>query len=115
MKTLRKPERAYDTRDTQKHPEAKPMSAGEARLFPMIYDGLVTALAVNITVLPLSQDRGWLSAYAPGDARPASANVIWKNGNEVSNLANVPVVNGHIEIYTDKPCHLVLDIQGKEY
>lgn len=105
MQTLDPPYRT-DTRDSN-----TPLAAGEIRRIAVMMGG--KAVQVNLTVIPLTTDSGFLVAFNDTHASPPKAsNVNWSGGEVTANLALVPTNGGWIKVMATRPCHLITDTQG---
>ncbi|GAA2488070.1 N-acetylmuramoyl-L-alanine amidase [Terrabacter carboxydivorans] len=70
------------------------------------------AVNLNLTVTG-PQGAGHLTAYAGGSARPSTSNVNFLTGQDVANLATVPVgPGGTVTIHSTAPTHVVADVMG---
>jgi len=101
MRMVIPPVRVYDSRHAGAH------ALGESR---RIRVDSVDAAFVNITVVDQGGG-GWLTAWGAGNMPPVS-NVNWGRGQTIANTSWVPVVDGHINIFTSAPCHVLVDLQA---
>ena len=70
------------------------------------------AVNLNLTVTR-AQGSGYLTAYAGGSRRPATSNLNFVKGQNVANLATVPVgPGGTVTIHATAPTDVVADLQG---
>lgn len=70
------------------------------------------AVNLNLTVTR-TQGSGYLTAYAGGSARPSTSNLNFVEGQNVANLATVPVgPGGTVTIHTTAPTDVVADVAG---
>jgi hypothetical protein len=104
MECLPKPRRLYDSRDTN-----KPLGPRDTR---SIQVGNFKAVLVNLTAVDTDGGPGYLTAWGGGD-RPVVSNLNWINPRSiVANLALVPVVDGHINLFAVTGTHVIVDLQG---
>ena len=101
MRMVVPPVRVYDSRHAGAH------AKGETRLVRV---DSVDAAFVNITVIDQGGG-GWLSAWGAGNM-PNVSNVNWGRGQTIANTSWVPVIDGHIRIFTSAPCHVLVDLQA---
>lgn len=105
MKPLDPPYRT-DTRDNN-----TPLKAGEIRRLAVMFGG--TSVLVNLTVVPLNNEAGYLVAFNDvHDTPPKASNVNWGGGRITANTALVPTNDGWIKVMATQPCHLITDTQG---
>ncbi|WP_431679699.1 S53 family peptidase [Kitasatospora sp. KL5] len=71
-----------------------------------------TSVVLNITVTN-TQWGGYLNAWPGGTARPASSNLNWTAGSQtIANSVIVPVNNGTVDIATNSPADVIVDLMG---
>lgn len=95
------PSRVYDSRHAGAHAKAESRRIRVAD---------TEAAFVNITVIDQGGG-GWLSAWGVGNM-PVVSNVNWGAGQTIANTSWVPVVDGHINVFTSAPCHVLVDLQA---
>lgn len=89
-----------------------PLAAGEVRQLAVMYGG--TTVMINLTVVPIDGQGGYLTAFSGKDATPPnSSNVNWsgKDG-PVANLAYLGTNGGWIKVRASVACHLITDTVG---
>jgi hypothetical protein len=102
MKLVSPPVRVFDSRDA-----GSKFGDGETRRVPV---GDVDAVFVNLTVT--QQDAGgYLTAWGAG-SMPDVSNVNYGNSGDICNTSWVPVVDGHINVFTYGGCHVIVDVQA---
>jgi hypothetical protein len=96
-----------DTRD----PGSISLKAGEIRRIAVMMGG--KAVQINLTVVPLTNEPGFLVAFNDiHDAPPKASNVNWSGGKVTANLAFVPTNGGWIKVMATQACDLITDTQG---
>jgi hypothetical protein len=71
------------------------------------------AYSVNITVVPLTTQMKWLTAWDTGSTQPKAATLTDYTGQVISNAAVVPAgTGGEINIFVTDPTDVVVDING---
>ena len=101
MRMVVPPVRVYDSRHAGAH------AKGESRRIRL---DTVDAAFVNITVIDQGGG-GWLTAWGHGNM-PVVSNVNWGPGTTIANTSWVPVVDGHINVFTSAACHVLVDLQA---
>ncbi len=96
------PVRLYDSRNVSRH------SGGESRRIKV---NSVDAVFVNVTAVDCEND-GYLSVWSGAGAPPNISNLNYGKGQTVANSAWVPVVDGHIGVFTSSSCHVIVDLQA---
>jgi hypothetical protein len=92
-----------------------PLQTGETRSFDPTLGGSVAvgANAVLDVVATEATDKGFLTLYPCGTARPPTSSVNYEPGNEATNFAAVAVGDdGRICVYAHATTHVVIDVLG---
>ena len=72
-----------------------------------------SAYSLNITLVPVGDDVGFMTAWPAGFTRPFTSTLNSPDGRIKANAAIVPAgANGAISIYASSTTHVVLDING---
>jgi hypothetical protein len=104
------PQRAYDSRSA-----AKP-GAGAVVNIPMRgLNGVpadAVSVALNVTADAAEAD-GFLTVYPGLEPLPTASNVNYRTGGAHPNLVVAKIgTDGSINVYTDKPAHIIVDVFG---
>ncbi|MEV6210355.1 S53 family peptidase [Kitasatospora sp. NPDC051914] len=109
------PKRLVDTRTGKGAPYAGKIGDGNVLHVNLNDNGVLsgaTSVVLNITVTN-TQWGGYLNAWPGGTARPASSNLNWTAGSQtIANSVIVPVNNGTVDIATNSPADVIVDLMG---
>jgi hypothetical protein len=95
------PTRVYDSR------RVGSFAAGETR---SVRVGDHAAVFVNVTAVSAKGD-GFVTVWG-GGPRPDVSNLNYGAGDTICNTSWVPVVDGHIQVFTFAACDLIVDLQA---
>jgi hypothetical protein len=71
-----------------------------------------SAARVNITVVPQTPTRGFMTAWSGKYPRPETSNVNWQNGDVESNFAEIGLDNGWMTVWVSQTAHIIVDLQA---
>lgn len=112
LTVLGRPERPYDSRSLDDPSLANPLNPNENpyRAIYLGHDGINVA-QIHVTI-EQPANAGFLTFWDGTAPRPNVATVNFAPGQINQSLVTVPVVDGHVRVYSTSTCHVVFDLQA---